>query len=324
MGALTGRRVLHSSDQHRRFQAALLLMLLITPVIAAGLATMWYQRKDSIPKFVRIAGGLDGGVYSSLSTELASRLALHHGTRTEVVVSNGSLDNRSRLLDHQVDLAPMQATAISGEDLCVVAPLFYEVLYVLARDDSNVTSLADLAGHRVAVGPQGSGSRTTAELVFDSLEFDSRSVTRDVIAWKELMIENSSETNRPDVAMICVGRSSPIVTELLESRKWRLVPLVEGVQIALQHPTLRPMTIDAADHPDVGLPPGGIATVGTTAFLAARDNAPSELVTAMLQALYESPEPCVGLIPRRRAAEWQGLAFHRAARKFYAQTATND
>ncbi|MGB7327736.1 MAG: serine/threonine-protein kinase [Rubripirellula sp.] len=319
VGALTGRRVLHSSDQHRRFQAAMLLILLLTPITAAGLATMWYQHKDSIPQNIRIAGGLDGGIYSDLSLVLGTRVDRQHGTLTEVVTSNGSLDNRRRLMNYQIDLAPMQASVINGDDLCVVAPLFYEVLYVLARQDSDVVSMADLTGHRIAVGPEGSGSRTTAELIFDSLELDDQAVRREVIAWNDLAIADGKADERVDVAMICIGRGSPIVTGLLADGKWRLVPVNEGIQIALQHPTLRPMSIDAADHPGIELPLGGIPTVGTTAFLAARHDTPGELVTAMLEALYQDPEPCIGLIPRRRAAEWQGLAFHSAARKFYRE-----
>ncbi|TWU58231.1 serine/threonine-protein kinase [Rubripirellula reticaptiva] len=323
VGALTGRRVLHSSDQHRRFQAAMLLVLLLAPITAAGFATMWYQHKDKIPKNVRIAGGLEGGIYSTLSSALGARIDRQYGTFTEVVTSNGSLDNRRRLMNYQIDLAPMQASVINGDDLCVVAPLFYEVLYVLARRDSNVATMADLAGHRIAVGPEGSGSRTTADLVFDSLELDDQAVRREVLAWNDLATTEKNTDASADVAMICIGRGSPIVTGLLAGGKWRLVPVTEGVQIALQHPTLRPMSIDAADHPGIELPPGGIPTVGTTAFLAARDDTPGELVTAMLEALYENPAPCIGLIPRRRAAEWQGLAFHPAARKYYREAVPN-
>ncbi|QDT01869.1 Serine/threonine-protein kinase PrkC [Rubripirellula lacrimiformis] len=315
VAALSGRRMLHSSDQHRRFQAGMLLLLLISPIFAAGLATLWNQHKQAMPPSIRIAGGLTNGIYSNLSTELAQRIMAKHAVQTEIVSSNGSLDNRTQLLNYQVDLAPLQATAINGDQLCVVAPLFYEVLYVLAKTESVIVSLDDIAGHPVAVGAQGSGSRATAELVFDSLNLNNETVRRVVMAWEKL-----DDPQAPDVAMICIGRGSPIVTQLLDSGRWRLIPVPQGIQIALQHPTLRPMTIETSDHPGIQLPPTGVPTLGTTAFLAARHDTPSELVTEVLHALYLPPEPCLGLIPRRRAAEWQGLAFHPAARKFYGTT----
>lgn len=312
VGALTGRRALHASIEHRRFQAAMLLLFLLAPIIATASFTWWWHQKESMPAIVRIAGGLDGGVYNDVSAELAARIEARFATSTEVVASNGSLDNRRRLLDSEIDLAPMQATAISGDNLCVVAPLFYEVLYVLAKTDSSIQSINDLAGRRVAVGPKGSGSRATSEMVFESLGFGQDRVRREVLAWRDLFSPTS-----PEAAMICIGRGSPLVTELLGNGSWRLVAVDSVIEIALQHPTLRPMSIEASDHPGQQIPQTGIPTVGTTAFLAAREDTPSELVTAMLEALYAEPAPCIGLIPRRRAAEWQGLAFHRAARRFF-------
>jgi eukaryotic-like serine/threonine-protein kinase len=40
------------------------------------------------------------------------------------------------------------------------------------------------------------------------------------------------------------------------------------------------------------------------------------MITQALELIYQYP-PTPQLIPRHQAAEWQGLAFHREARKFY-------
>ncbi len=178
VGALTGRRTLDTSITHRRFQAGMLLMLLMTPILAVGLFTAWERRKQAMPRIVRIAGGINEGVYNQVSTEIANRLGSLFGVNAHTEPTFGSLDNRSRLLAGQVDIAPMQATAIGGDQLCVVAPLFHEVLYVVAQSDSNIHSLDDLRGCRVAVGPEGSGSRVTAELLLSSFELSADLVTR--------------------------------------------------------------------------------------------------------------------------------------------------
>ena len=122
-----------------------------------------------------------------------------------------------------------------------------------------------------------------------------------------------------DVAMLCLGRGSELVDRMLKSGVWKVIELPTAVDMALQHPTLRPMRIDPADHPGVPLPEGGVATVGTTGFLAVRADAPGELVTTTLRVLYDSP-PTPELIPRWQAAEWRGLAFHPAARRFYRES----
>ena len=274
-----------------------------------------------MPGQVRIAGGLQDGVYNTISTSIADALTANHGVGTFVIPSGGSLDNQRRLRDAEVDLAPMQASAINGGHLCVVSPLFYEAVHVLVRDGSGIVRVEDLPGHRVAVGPKGSGSRLAAELVFDSLGFSPDDCPREVIAWADLQLDTA-----PDAAVVCIGKGSKMVSDLLESKRWRLVPITDGIQIALDHPTLQPMTIKSAEYPGGHLIPAtGITTVGTTAFLAARVDAPSQMIDGVLDSLYRNESAAdrfgnIALIPRQQVAEWQGLNFHPAARKFFAES----
>lgn len=132
--------------------------------------------------------------------------------------------------------------------------------------------------------------------------------------WPALLNEES-----PDVAIMCVGRGSSFVSELLGQHQWRLLPIESNITIALQHPTLRALSIESSDYPGIPLPPKGVPTVSTTAFLAVRKDAPGELVRAALDVIYEPPQVFVGLIPRERAAEWQGLAFHPEAWDYFAE-----
>lgn len=315
VGALSGRRVLDTSATHRRVQAAALMMLLLTPILMLSLILLWQRQRDAMPNLVRFGGGVSGGVYRGVSQELANRLEAAHDVSTQIIGSGGSLDNRDGLLAGTIDLAPVQATAISGGKLCVVAPLFYEVLYVFVNVDTNIRTLQDFPGHRVAVGPDGSGSRAIAELVLGSLGLSA--ITRDEGDWEKLFLDN-----RPDAAMVCIGQGSPLVTRLLADDRWRLVSVPDGEGISLAHPTLlQPVTIQV-DEKSAMLPgstaTNRIPTVATRAFLAAHEDTPAELVVAVLEALYQSPSPIRGLISRDQTAEWQELLpLHGAARDYF-------
>ncbi len=318
IAALTGRRVLDTTDYHKRFQTGMLALMLLSPLALVVTLTAIESQRQKMPSHIELAGGLEGGVYDALSREIGERIGGAFGTKATVLASGGSIDNHAKLLAGEVDLAPMQAVAMVGNDVCVVAPLFYEAVHVLVRTDSVVQSASEIAGHRVAVGLDGSGSRLAAEMVLQSLDLPSPATPRVAIGWPELSraaAENRAEM--PDVAVVCIGRGSQLATSMLQTGFWRLISLPATIDIALQHPTLRPMTISATDYPGCGLPEGGVATVGMTAFLVARFDTPDSLVTAALQAIYQSPPIAAGLIPRRQINEWQGLALHPAARRYY-------
>lgn len=355
IAAVLGRRVIEPSPHHRRFQAAMLSLLIIVPMLAIGAVSLSRYVNQQIPATVRIAGGLEGGVYDDFSHSLAEQLETICEVETEVVSSSGSLDNRNRLSAGEVHLAPMQAGAMGSDDLCVVAPLFFEAIHVLVRAESPVTHVNQIGGNEVAVGPTGSGSRLATEMLLESLGFPPSTTPRRVLAWPELVASgypelsaevindqitdnkaSAAETgkspaattvltqaNSPQIAIICIGKKSRLVQSLVtgvdgKPAKWRLLNLPSAIEISLQHPILRPMGISPDDYPAANLPTEGISTVGTTAFLAATWRTPDRLVTAALEAIYKSPEDFPGLISRDRATEWQGLGFHPAARRYFA------
>ncbi|WP_153555400.1 serine/threonine-protein kinase [Roseimaritima sediminicola] len=331
VAALTGRRHLaEASPGHRRFQAGVLLLVMLLPLMVVGLFTYQQSQAQQMPDRVLLAGGQEHGVYNDFSQRLGERFQRRTGVPVQVFASGGSLDNRQRLLDGQVHLAPLQASAVSDDQLRVATPLFFEAAQVLVRERSSITSIEQLGGHSVAVGPAGSGSRLVAEYLFDSFGLDEapksspgqqdRSgtqaagpVRRRVIAWSEL-----DAAPDIDAAVICIGVGSELVSRLLR-RDWRLVPVPHARNVFLRHPSLHPMTILPEDFPEAEVPAGGIPTVGSTAFLVVRADAPDTLVVSALEAIYQPPALLPELINAHNAAEWQNLVFHPAARRYFAE-----
>ena len=314
--AVRGRRISKATHSHRRFQAAMLLVMLVAPMMIAAAMMIARSRHEAMPWRVAIAGGLDGGMYTDVSAAIAQSLGESTGADVRVIPSGGSIDNRRALLTGEIQLAPMQATAVSGNQLRVVAPLFYERVYVLSHVDRGIDTIDDLPGHTVGVGPPGSGSKATAMFVLGSLGMVDR-VEVMPCRWEILKTDQS-----PDVAIVCLGSSSPMIDELLRDDRFELLPLIDSIDIALDHPALRTMRIEPIAGTDK-IPAGGLPTVGTTAFLATTADAPSALVDNVLAAIYRKP-PVADLIPAARAAEWQGLALHPAARSYYQRVAAGD
>ncbi|MCC9654764.1 serine/threonine-protein kinase [Rhodopirellula halodulae] len=316
VAAIAGRQTSDTPLGQRRFQNGVLAASFVIPLLLVG-GVIWQESvNNAMPARVRIAGGLPGGLYTRASEQLSQTLQSQTSVPCEVVSTNGTWDNRERLLAGEFDLAPIQATAVNGETLRVVAPLFYEAVHVIIREDSGIDSVEDLAGQSIAVGPHGSGSRRAAEMVLESLELSETISPRIEMPWQTL--QETDPTVSADAAIICIGVGSDLVQHMLSERQWHLLPLPDGVSIALQHPTLHAMTIKAQAYPGASLPPTGVHTVGTTSFLVCREDAPDPLIESTLHSLYDEPN-IIGLIPARQAAEWQGLAFHRISRRYYDQ-----
>lgn len=322
VAALMGRRLVEPTPQHRRFQAVMLGLLIALPLaLLAGLSIHHYLAMR-IPTVVKVSGGLQGGVYDEFSEVLGQRIGAVLGVRSEVAPSGGSLDNRDALLGGAVHLAPMQAGALGDDRLGVVAPLFFEAVHLLAHADSGISHAGQIPGNQIAVGPSGSGSRLATEMVLQSLGVSADQSPRQVISWPALLDlhqGNAVSSTQPQVAIVCIGRGSRLVSSLLADgqRRWQLLPLPKPIEISLEHPALRPMTIMPSDYRGAAVPEDGVATVGTTAFLVTTMNAPDALVIAALDALYQDPPPIERLIPRQRATEWQGLGFHSAAKRYF-------
>ena len=84
------------------------------------------------------------------------------GITLEVRATKGSVENLALLSKGEVALALVQGGVDGGGSASALTSLgsvYYEPLWLFHRRDLVVKRLSDLAGARLAVGPQGSGTR---------------------------------------------------------------------------------------------------------------------------------------------------------------------
>ena len=126
---------------------------------------------------IAIATGTLEGTYHNIARDI-QRVAEKDGIAVELVQTNGSFDNINLLGSGKVDLAILQLDVLKFtsevmhteagvnvlDELKVVLNLYFEEIHVIART-AGIRSLEQLAGKRVAVGPERSGSALTAEVL---------------------------------------------------------------------------------------------------------------------------------------------------------------
>ncbi|MEO0956778.1 MAG: TAXI family TRAP transporter solute-binding subunit [Pseudomonadota bacterium] len=141
------------------------LIRLYWPVGAAAIIAIllaFWLIKPAPPSSLSIAAGANGGAYYHFAERYAAEMEAA-GVTVEIVETNGSVENRALLLDGAVDLAILQGGIVEftdAETLISLGGIFEEPLWVFVRDEAGLTTLDDAKELRIAIGPQGSGTRT--------------------------------------------------------------------------------------------------------------------------------------------------------------------
>ena len=129
-------------------------------VLAAFVVALQFI-KPAPPKLVRIASGSPQGAYYHFAQAYARELA-REGITLEVIPTAGSVENIRLLRQGEVDAALVQGGIEDpgeGQALYSLGSLYYEPLWLFLRRNLAIERLGELAGRRVSVGAEGSGTR---------------------------------------------------------------------------------------------------------------------------------------------------------------------
>src|SRR5262245_818066 len=137
--------------------------------LLALLVAFWFAARFIKPappdKFVMTTGAA-GGAYH-LFAERYRDILKRDKVSITLTSSAGSVENLKRLTNAQagVDVGLLQAGIISGDPptgLRSLGAVYFEPLWVFYRGREEIDKLSQLAGKRVAVGAEGSGTRALA------------------------------------------------------------------------------------------------------------------------------------------------------------------
>jgi TRAP transporter TAXI family solute receptor len=124
--------------------------------------------KPAPPRHIVMATGRSDGAYHQFGLRYQAELA-RAGIRVTLRPSSGAVENVRLLSDPSagVDVAFVQGGvgASADSDLASLGSLYFEPLWVFARGVTNVEDLRSLRGRRIAVGPEGSGTRALVDLL---------------------------------------------------------------------------------------------------------------------------------------------------------------
>jgi TRAP transporter TAXI family solute receptor len=250
-----------------------------------------------------IASGAAGGIYQPLAETIARIAKETPGLDLPLTVeaTGASVANAQLLADGKVQLALVQndfayyasegktLPAFRGRalsNLRAIVSLYPEHIQIVATQASGISSVAELRGKRVGLGPAGSGTEQNA---LDFLDVQGLKPTDLAQAERIDTAEAVArlKAGQLDGAFFTVGAGSPLVRELLADGRARLVP-VPRAQIGR-------LRVKAPfywlDELPTGTYPGQAAAVSTPSLrvlLLTTENAEEPAVYGLTKALVDN------------------------------------
>jgi TRAP transporter TAXI family solute receptor len=276
-------------NQHRLrpgFATIMGLSTIVVLIAALGFYVAYQFVGPAPPKRIVLATGEPGGAYHFFGEKFAAYLA-GEGIEVELRPTAGSVENL-RLLDLEdgADLGFVQggiANLVAAENVMAIGSLYLEPLWLFVRSDVSIGTFGDLAGKRVAVGAEGSGTRgVVLGLLAENGVDTSSSELLDVSSDK---LVRAFADGTIDAAFIIAGPDSEYIVALTGLAEVGLQSLKRADAYVRRYSFLSKVTLpEGVLDLRTNRPDDSIDTVSVTAMLAAKRDLHPALVDLMLVA----------------------------------------
>ena len=282
----------------------------------------WFTVANREP--LRIAAGPRDSFSFEFLKAAQPAIQRHTGRIVEVLETSGAVANHQHLLANEADMALIQGDLFARQkarsdvdDVTLVAPLFPEIVHLIARSDRGIHSLRDLDGRTVYLGIHGSGSRLTAQhlLAYFDVTVQEFVASDGATALSDVMFKESV-----DAAIITTGAQNPVLSEILGSGEFMLVPITESHGLAFQTALLRAFDIPAGLYGGTPAVPIAVTpALATTAIVASRRGTSSTTIKQIRAAFFDEglqlQYPV--MLARNEVLDWTPMAFHSAAHDYF-------
>ncbi len=302
--------------------------------LALGLATTSAQAQQ----FFRIGTGGTAGTYYPVGGMIANVVTQEAKINATAQASNGSVANVNGVAGgavesgfSQADVATWAFTATgvwegkpAVKGLRLIANLYPESVHVVVRKGSNIKSVADLKGKRVALDEPGSGTLVNARAILAAYGLKDSDLKAEYI--KPNQAGDKMKDGALDAFFFTGGAPAGAIAELASSGAGiELLPIDGEAAERLRKTSgfFAPDVIPADTYK--GVP--AVKTLAVGAQWVTSEKADANAVYAIVKALYsETGQKAMAAghakgkyITLQNAVQGAGIPFHPGAEKFYRE-----
>ena len=202
------------------------VVALVIAILTSVVAVVPVPARAGAEVFASIGTGETNGIYYPVGKsicQIVNRDLTTHGVRCSPEATPGSVYNLTAIQSGELEFGIVQSdvqfAAYKGEGVWIGRPfiglrsvlsLYPELVTMMVRADSRMQGLTGLAGRRVNVGSQGTGTRATWDAIEAELGWRDEERERPV----EMRAEATTSAlcrGEIDASMLIVGHPSPLV-----------------------------------------------------------------------------------------------------------------
>jgi TRAP-type uncharacterized transport system substrate-binding protein len=265
----------------------------VVPLVLVCLGLVWallHFVHSAPPRTLTITSGPKGSNFESIAQRYG-RILAKNGIKLNVLTSQGSLENLQRMSDPKshVDIALVQSGVTTNpdndDDLESLGGMFYQPLLIFYRSPKPLSRLSELTSQRIAIGPEGSGTRFLALALLKANGIEPGGLTA-LNSLEGEAARNALLRKRVD-AIFLTGDSASAATlrEMIHTDGIRLFEFPQADAYVRRFSYLSKLTLPAGAF-DLGenLPPENMSLLAPTVELVAHSNLHPALTDLLIEA----------------------------------------
>lgn len=297
-------------------------LLSLVTVAGAFAGKLIYDSRRVYQLTVATAG--TSGEYYAFGQTLAEVVSRHHPRiQIRLLETSGSRENMQLLEARRVDFAIAQSDTLPSPKIRAVASLFPEVFHLIAAEKSNIRTVPDLRGKRIALMPQGSGSYVFFWQLMQ--HYGMTAADFQAVTLNPQAAHTQFRQGKVDAIFRSIALGNPEVRQLLQASPGRLVPLDQVEAIKISQPQIEALKIPQGTYNATpAIPERDLPAASVQAILLTHQAVDEAVVYEITRSLYEYRNELSTLNPRAATVSAPspgkgfGLPLHPGAKAYYS------
>ncbi len=269
------------------------LMFFTLVLLGLVVGALWWALQYMQPPPQRtlvIATGPERGAYHTFGRGYQKALE-RSGIRTELRQSAGSVDNLKRIQDEKSGvLAALLQGGIADEKkapgILSAGGVFLEPVWIFPRSSETIQRFGDLRGRRIAIGPEGSGTRALAQALLGAAQLDGGNV--ELLPVTGAAARDALVAGTVDAMFAVAAAETPLIQEMLRDPRLGLMSVAQADALTRLFPYLTKVVLpQGVVNLESDVPSKDVVLVASVASLVVREDLHPALVAQLAQAASE-------------------------------------